>query len=819
MAWRIAFRSLRQSPVSSIVAILSLALGIGACTALFSIFDTLLLKSLPVRDPGRLALLSDARGNTSWTNVQWEYLRDGSLRFDGLAATSAETLDISTSGQTQPVEGLWASGRLFDVLGVPAVLGRTLTEEDDRRGGGADGPVAVISYAFWHRQYGGDPEVVGRAITLNRVPFTIVGVTGPGFFGTTVGRHFDVAVPIGTDPLLRGGEGALDHRSYWWLTILVRLAPGQTLDAGTALVRGIQHQLREATLPGDWPATLLASYLEKPFALEPAGSGESTLRTRYQRPLVTLLAAVGVLLLIACANIGNLMLARATARRHDVAVRAALGASRWSLARPMLVEGLLLAGAGALLGVAFAQAASRLLVGWLSTPGRPVFLDVGLDWRALVFTTGVTVLAAILFGTLPALRTARAEPRDALAQRGTTASRSSLGMSGALVVVQVGLSLVLVVAAGLFGRTFAALASRDLGFDPDRILLVALSARGEAAASTDRYASFERAREAAGGVPGVASAASSVMMPVSGGSWQFGVEVVGEPQLSENERGVYVNAVGPGWFDTYGTSIVSGRDIGPNDVAGAPSVALVNRAFARKFFAGSDPIGRLVRQVPAREPKPPVTIVGVVDDAIYRSLRADAPPTLYLAHAQQEGLMRSRGALSVRSAGPPVATLIAPITRALQAAAPDLALTFRPLSDQVSALLIQERLLAAVSGFFGSLGLLLAMLGLYGVTAHNVSRRRAEIGIRMALGGAPGSVVRLMLRRVALLVGTGIVLGGIASYWAARFLTTLVFGIEARDPATFAAAAAVLLGTALAAAMLPARHASRIDPVAVLRDV
>jgi predicted permease len=392
-------------------------------------------------------------------------------------------------------------------------------------------------------------------------------------------------------------------------------------------------------------------------------------------------------------------------------------------------------------------------------------------------------------------------------------------MSGALVVVQVGLSLVLVVAAGLFGRTFAALASRNLGFDPDPVLVIALGARGETAESTDRYASFERAREAAASVPGVACAALSVMMPAGGGSWQFGVEVVGEPQLSERERGVYVNAVSPGWFDTYGTSIVSGRDIGLTDSAGAPPVALVNRAFVRKFLGGSDPIGRLVRQVPAREPKPPVTIVGVVDDAIYRSLRAEVPPTLYLAHAQQEGLMRSRAALSVRSAGPPVSTLIAPMTRAIQVTAPDLALTFRPLSGQISALLIQERLLAAVSGFFGGLGLLLAMLGLYGVTAHNVSRRRAEIGIRMALGGSPGSVVRLMLRRVAMLVGTGIALGGIASYWAARFLTTLVFGIEARDPSTFAAAAVVLLGTALAAALLPARHASRIDPVAVLRDV
>ncbi len=817
---RHALRSLRATPIVSAVAILSLALGIGANAAIFSLLNSLILRALPVREPQRLVILEDG----SWTNPIWEQIRARQDQlFDGAFAWSGTRFDLASGGETDYATGLWASGRLFDVLGVPAILGRTFTTADDARGGGPDGPVAVIGYGFWQRHFGGAADVVGRSLTLDRVPFTVIGVTGPGFFGPDVGRAFDVAIPIGVEPLLRPDRSALDQRSWWWLNVMARLKPGQTATQATAALRGVQPQIREATLPDRWRPEDLGAYLKEGLTLEPAASGASFLRRRYQQPLLAIMIVVALVLLIACANIANLLLARATARRHELSVRLALGASRWRLARQLLTESLLLAGIGAAVGLAFAKWGSALLVRQLSTASSPVFLDLSLDWRVLGFTAAVAAGTAILFGTVPALRAARVEPNEALKDQGRgVAGERRLGLGHSLVVGQVALSLVLVVAAGLFMRTFSALASLDLGFDPSRVLVVNVNAQRSGSPMDRRLDLFARVREAAA-VPGVAHAAVSLVTPVSGTTWNNRIDVQDGPPLPEKERIAHINYVTPDWFATYGTRILAGRDVAAIDRAGSPPVAIVNEAFARKFLNGRNPLGRMVRQEsrPGRK-NPFMEIVGLVRDAVYLSLRDPVPPTMYLPLDQFDmadgGPGGSFASLSVRAAAGSPAQLARPVVDAVLHVDPQLSLTVRALADQVDASLTQERLVAMLSGFFGALALLLAGIGLYGVTSYAVSRRRTEIGIRMALGANPGGVTRMVLGRVAVLVGAGVAIGGLASVWASRFASSLLFGLQPRDPITLAVSAAVLLGVGALAGWLPARRASRIDPARVLRD-
>jgi putative ABC transport system permease protein len=817
---RDAFRALKATPVVTLVAILSLALGIGANTAIFSILDSLMMRTLPVKRPQQLVLLGQGnQARTAWTNPIWEQVRERQGLFDGAFAWSGARFNLAQGGPTELVDGMWASGGLFGVLGVPAILGRTLTEADDRRGGGPDGAVAVISYSFWQRRFGGAADAIGRSLTVERVPFTIVGVAPPEFFGVDVGRTFDVAIPIGTEPLIRGRESTLDRRSNWWLSVMIRLKPEQGPDAGASAIRGVLPQIREATMPPDWRQQDKDTYLRDGFSLIPAATGGSGLRQRYQLPLTTIMVVVGLVLLIACANIANLLLARATARRHELSVRVALGASRMRIARQLLGESLLLSGVGALLGLLFAQWGSRLLVRQLSTSTNNVFLDLSLDWRVLGFTAGIAVATAMLFGTGPALRGMRAHPNDALKAQGRgVVGDGRLGLGNVLVVLQVALSLVLIVAAGLFVRTFSSLAAMNPGFDREPILVVGINAQRVQLEPAGRPELFRRALEAASGVPGVAFAAVSAVTPISGSTWNNRIELPEGPALTERERVTYINLVSERWFRTYGTPMIAGRDFTHADTAASPPVAIVNETFARRFSYGRNPVGTRIRQ-PGSGTRPSIDreIVGYVRDAVYRSLREPVPPTMYVPYAQQPDPPSSMS-ISVRAAGGPPALLTRPLAAALSGVNRDLAITFRPLADQVNAALTQERIVAMLSGFFGALALLLAALGLYGVTSYAVSRRRTEIGIRMALGAAPGGVIRLVLRRVAILVSLGVLVGSAASLWAARFVETLLYGLQPRDPLTFVAAAVVLAAIGAVAGWLPARRAARIDPARVLRD-
>jgi predicted permease len=833
---RLAVRALRATPIVTAVAILSLALGIGANTAIFSLVNSLLLRTLPVTEPERLAIISSDRaihqGSTaSWTYGIWRQVQQRLRAFDGATCVSlGERFNLAQGGgETQPVDGIYASGDFFATLGVPALLGRPFTAADDVPGGGPDGPAAVISYGLWRRRFGGVPTVIGSPLVVERIPFTIVGVTPPAFFGAEVGRAFDVVLPLSAESLIRGKDSRFTvERGFYALTVLLRLKPGQSLEAANALLRGMQPQIRQAAMPPSMPPELRKDFLRESFMLVPAASGASRLRATYERPLLIIFVVVALVLLIACANIANLQLARATARQHELSVRLAMGAGSWRLARQPVAECLILSGVGALLGCLFASWGSHALVAQLSTSTNRVFLDLSLDWRVLTFTAAVTAATVMVFGIAPAFRAARVSPIDALKEHGRNASGDARkSLSSGLIVAQVALSLVLVVAAALFARTFEKLATEPLGFDRDRVLVVNVNVARTKVAAAERLAFVGRLAREMAALPAVAHAAASSITPLGG----LGIlDIVSVPGMRPNffepfnggklgARTTFADFVTPDWFATYGMTVRAGRDIDDRDVAGAPAVIVVNEAFVREFLPGKTPVGASVafersRGVPAIK-----TIVGVVSDAVYGSVREGISPTEYVPLAQSDyGPPGTDFSISVRALNGPPSGLERSVGAALSGIDRDLTFTFRPLAEQVNATLIQERLIAILAGFFGVLALLLAGLGLYGVTSYSINRRRPEIGIRMALGAARAGVINLVLSRVALLVGLGLAIGTGVSLLASKFVASLLYGLTPRDPAMLAGAACTLAAVGAVAGWLPAWRASQIDPAEVLRE-
>jgi putative ABC transport system permease protein len=589
---RIAVRGLRKSPGFALVAVGTLALGIGANTALFSIFSSLVLRPLPVRDPGGLALVTDGSG--PWSYPIWQEIRarEDDL-FDGAFAWSPQTFDLSASGQRDPVDGAYVSGRLFDVLGVTAIRGRMITPADD--GGAApDGPVAVISHRLWQQRFASVSDVVGRQLTVQRVPFTIVGVMPPWFFGPDVGRRTDVMLPFAAEPLIQGQESRLAGEASWWLQIMVRLKPGQRLEQANAALRTWQPQILESVTRSN------PSRLSELLTLTPAATGNSSLRGRFETPLFVMVVAVGLVLLVACANIASLLLARALARRRELNVRLALGSSRWRIARLLFIESLIVAVSGAALGLIFAKWSSALLVQQLSTWESTVSLDLALDWRVLGFTAALACLSAITAGVAPVIGLRSVTPGGALkdAGRGIAGDRR-FAVRSTLVVVQIAVSLVLVVAAGLLLRTFVSLNQLPLGFEPEPLLVAELDLRAKGGPPEERAARVERLRDAAAAVPGVRSASVSANRLLTGGGWSTGLVAVGDgPMVRLRSIGrpfLWLNATTPGWFETIGISLRSGRDFDAGDRVGNRPVAIVNEAFVRQYLAGIQPIGQRVR--------------------------------------------------------------------------------------------------------------------------------------------------------------------------------------------------------------------------------
>ena len=815
--WRDALRSLRATPIATTAVVLSLALGIGANTALFSILNSLILKTLPVRDPASLVMIDER----SLTNPIWEQIHGQRTRlFEDAFAWSGNRFDLSTHGETDYVAGAWASGEMFEVLGVRPALGRTFGPADDARNGGPGGPVAVISYGFWQRRFGAAPDTVGRTLTVNRLPVTIIGVLPAHFFGLEVGRSADIILPINVRALMPGGVRTLDGRSTWWLDVVGRLRPGQTIAQAQAALRGIQPQIREATIPQNWSPKDQAGYLSAAddFTLVSAATGESALRKGYEAPLKTILVVVGAVLLIACANIANLLIARAAARRRELSVRLALGASRFRLARQLLAENLALAAGGAVVGLLVAKWGSALLVRQLATGTSGVTLDLSIDWRVLAFTSSVAILTSLVFGLAPAVSVSRIAPDEALrTESRSVAGDRHIGIKNLLVVNQVALSLCLLVAAALFLRTLSSLVFAPLGFDADRLITAAINAPPTIDPDS-RLAFFERMREAAAAVPAVESASVSSLVPVGNSTWNTLVEHEPEmPPLSGEDAAPWVNAVSPGWFATVGMRIQRGRDIDIHDTDTSPLVVVVNESFARRFFPGKDVVGRRIR-VSLDSPEPHAyEIVGLVTDSIYRSARKGFEPTIYAPLTQADAKASAHVLIARATNGQPEALTHA-LAQAIARVDGAAAFTIQPMSSQLRASVRQERLVALLSGFFGAVALLLAALGLYGVTAQSVNRRRTEIGIRMALGATASGISRLVLGRLGWLLMAGVLAGAAISWWASRFVAALLFGASARDPMAFAVAAGLLCLVGAIACWLPARRAARIDPVQALRE-
>jgi putative ABC transport system permease protein len=820
-------RQLKQSPGFAAVAVLSLALGIGANTAIFQLIDSIGIRKLPVRSPEELVMVDFAKDSlrAGWfstrsarlTYPQWEQITSQQQAFSGVLAWSAARFNLAPGGEVRNAEGLYVSGDFFRVLGVDAALGRVFTAADDTAA--CANPGAVISHAFWQRELGGDRSVLGRTVSLDGRPFPIIGVTPASFFGVEVGSRFDIAVPLCADRLLATDQkGRIPLRHAWWLSIMGRLKPGWTEQRATAHLRALSPAMMRATLPQQYDPETAKRYLANKLEAAGAATGISGLRERYERPLWLLMATTGLVLLIACANLANLLLARASVREREIAVRLAIGASRARVIRQLLAESLLLATAGAALGALLAQSLSRALIAYLATSGNPLFVTLDLDWRVLGFAMALAVLTCLLFGLAPALRATDLAPAAAIRSggRGMTPGRERFSLRRVLVVSQVALSLVLLVGSLLFVRSLRNLLATDAGFTAEGTVSMNLDF-ARAKYPKERIPSvYREMQDRLSAQPGVLSAAQVLITPMSGGGWNGNIGPDGAPAAASGKLS-YFNRVAPGYFRTMGTRLLAGRDFDDHDTLSSPKVAIVNEEFARKFFGGANPVGRTFRlQADAGQPEPLFQIVGLVANTKYYNLREEFRPIAVLPVAQDDDPGPS-ATFVLRMRGSP-SELLRAVKSEIASMSPAIGVEFRSFSAQIEESLLRERLMATLSSAFGFLAGLLATLGLYGVISYMVARRRNEIGVRIALGADRGQVIRLVLREALLLLAAGVAAGVAIAFWSGRAASTLLYGIEPYDPASLAMAAALLTAVALAASYAPARRAARLDAMVALRD-
>jgi putative ABC transport system permease protein len=821
---RYGLRMLIKNPSFTFVAVMSLALGIGANTAIFQLLDVVRLRMLPVRAPQELAEvrlvdMGGARGNfSSWrpviTNPIWEQIRQRQESFSSIFAWATDGFNLAQGGEVRPAQALWVSGEFFNVLGIGPELGRVFTAADDRRGSGSAG--LVISHAFWQREYGGDPNIIGRKITLGDSPCEIIGVTPANFFGLEVGRSFDIALPISGDEVIRGKNHRLDSGTDWWLTVTGRLKQGVSIEQAAAQLDSISPSLFETTLPANYPPVSVERYLGFKLTAVPAGSGVSQLRENYERSLWLLLAIAGLVLLIACANLANLLLARASVREREIAVRQALGASRGRLVRQLLVESLLLATVGVALGAVLAQGLSRFLVSFLNTDGNRVFLELSPDWRVLGFAVMLAALTCILFGLAPAIRATRIELGAVMKAggRGLTASRERFSLRRALVVVQVALSLVLVAGAFLFSRSLGKLMNVDTGFRQGGILLANVGFRRLNVPTERRLAFKDEMLERIKAIPGVESVAETNIIPLSGNGW--GNDIWPDGEDGSNRKNTSLSRVGPNYFKTLSTPVLGGREFDERDTAGAAKVAIINESFARQLLNTANPVGRRfwIEKTPF-DPETVYEVVGFVGNTKYEDLREDFGPIAYLP-AAQDPRPGNGGQLIIRSRLSQV-EIVSSVKSVLAEINPSISVSFQGFKSMIDASILRERLMATLSGFFGLLALVLACIGLYGILSYGVANRLNEIGIRMALGAQGRSVLWLILREAVWLVLVGVALGLPIIITTARLVSTLLYGMEANDPTSLALGTVVLFIVAMGAGYIPARRATQVDPLVALR--
>ncbi len=837
---RYALRVFRQNPGFTAVAVLSLALGIGANTAIFSLINAVLLRYLPVRSPEQLVILArnPARPMTSANYPDYLYLRDNAKSYSGLIAYSgAWAWGFAAEGQPTQLAGVsLVSGNYFDVLGVTPALGRMFNAEDNNTEGAH--PDAVLSHGFWMRGFGGDTGVIGRRVRINGSPFTVVGVSRAGFTGAEVGVSPDIFLPIVMMRNVNPTARDWNTRFFWWLTAMARLKPGVSpAQANAELV-----VLRERIEANDPRNRRAAPSWDKDRAIRqrgvvlPGANGFAFMRNMVQKPLLILMVVVGVVLLIACANVANLLLARAAARQREIAIRLSVGAARWRLVRQLLLESVLLSVLGASAGVAFAFGGVRLLMSFAPRRGFPITLDFTPDWRVLLFLFAVALVAGTLAGLAPALRATRPEILPCL-----KSETAPLGFGGrrfdlrkALVVVQIALSVLLIAGAALLVRSLMNLRGLDPGFRRENVLLVSVDPALIGYKTQQVKSFYDRVVAETQRMPGVRSASAASILPLGGMRWNGDVTVEGYKRKPDERPYVDFNSVTPRFFETMGIPILLGRDFRAQDIplvaverpekfnpameddwrGDFARVALVNETFARRYFAGQSPVGRRFSQGMEYRAGKSFEIIGVVRDARYFGLREPVEPMVY---APAWTSASERMWLCIRTTGEPAA-LVTHIRQKVREIDPGLWIAHvRTLEQNLDENIVQERMVATLSGLFGLLALALAAVGLYGVMAHAVARRTREIGIRMALGAPRRQVLWMVLRDALVMVAAGTAAGIPAALVLSKLVASLLFGVSPQDPATLAAAIVVLVAVAAAASWLPARRASTVDPMDALR--
>ncbi|MGC2764755.1 MAG: ABC transporter permease [Candidatus Acidiferrum sp.] len=824
---RFGTRMLCKSPGFTVVAVLTLALGIGANVAIFNLMNAVLLRNLPVESPSQLVLFGAGRqggvtndlpnGSTQLFSYPfYRYVQRNNGVFSNVTAISSMSGEVhgtvSENTEVEAINAQLVAGTYFSLLGVHPILGRTLTDEDDRAPG--SGPVAVASYAWWQRRFGGDTSIVDKKMTVDSTVYTIVGVTPRDFLGTTVGESPDVWIPLSMEEVLPPGWKGLDDELFQSLYIIARRRPGVSVEEAQANVNLLFKQVVREIAGSQPTKKQLDDIQHAVVALTPAAAGLSRLRVQFSKPLRVLMAAVGMVLLIACINIANLLLARATKRQREIAVRISIGAGRSRVVRQLLTESFLLAVLGALFGVAFSVWSSKILLLMVSTGPRTLPLDVAPDSHVLLFTFLLSLATPVLFGLIPAWRATRVELNGSLKDiRSPAPSHNPLVKS--LIVSQIALSLVLLIGAGLFIRTLANLTNVDTGFHKNGVLLFSIEPASAGYKEDLRLARlYNQIEGRASAIPGVHAAAFS-MFTFNQGEWSDDAWAPDESPDAKNNREVLYNRVGPGFFSTMGLTLMTGRTFGPQDTPTSSKVAVINDTLAKRFFPNESPLGRTFRLGgPNAQADNDKMVVGVVNDAKYMGLNERPWPVAYFPYSQDIEYLWD---FEVRFTGDPRLT-IAGVRQVIHEVDPTLPVSSAgTLSEQVDDSLVHQRLTAQLSTVFGLVAVLLACIGIYGLTSHSVLHRTHEIGIRMALGAHRRQILALIMREGFVLAAVGVALGMGFGFLFTRFLRTLLFGVEPLDPATFIVVAVLLGLIALAACYIPARRAMRVDPMVALR--